>query len=143
METRILSKFAMDQQMASPEKISGNTEEETPKAKSMRNLGMFPIRNRESFEKDAAHVSDEEIDKNFKILLQKKEHGQYMDSDTVAHLEYFMNTLSFDYKCQTENPFQDPCEFPALQFKPNDLDVTMESVIEESSDSSSDSMIDE
>lgn len=129
--------------MDSPEKMSGNTEEETPKAGIKKSLGRFPIRNRECFEKDAAQICDEEIDRNFKILLQKKEHGQYLDTDTVAHLEYFMNTLSFDYKCQTEDPFKNPDEFPALQFKPNDLDVTMESVVEEASDSSSDSMIDE
>lgn len=69
-----------------------------------------------------------------------------MDAHVVAHLEYFMNTLSIDYKCQTENPFKNPDDFPALLFKPNDIigavsDMTMESVAEESS--SSDSMIDE
>lgn len=140
----IAANQAMDQQMESPAKVSGNTEEETPQAASTkRTFGRFPIRNHESFEKDASQISDEEIDKNFKILLQKKEHGKYLDTDTVAHLEYFMNTLSFDHKCQTDNPFQNPSHYPALQFKPNDLDVTMESVAEESSGSSSDSMIDE
>lgn len=137
-----------DQSMSSPDKSGTDGSDGSPSRRHQRVVGRFPFKQRDSFEKLAADIKDEEIDNNFKILLQKKEHGQYMDADTVAHLEYFMNTLSFDYKCQTENPFDNPNDFPALMFKPNDMagatsDFTMDSVVEESSSNSSDSVIDE
>ena len=89
----------LDHSMASPEKSGTTGSDASPAAKQKKTFGRFPIRNRDCFEKQAAEIGDEEIDNNFKILLQKKEHGQYLDADIVAHLEYFMNTLTFDYKC--------------------------------------------
>jgi hypothetical protein len=46
-----------------------------------------------------------------------KRNGKYMPPNVIAHLEYFMNTLNLDYKSQTENPFENPTVYPALNYK--------------------------
>lgn len=35
----------------------------------------------------------------------------------VAHYEYFMNTLNMNHRNCTENPFDCPNKYPALQYK--------------------------
>lgn len=40
-----------------------------------------------------------------------------MNTEIVANLEYFMNTLNICYKVKTENPFDNPSKYPALLFK--------------------------
>jgi hypothetical protein len=90
-------------------------------------------------------VTDDEIDSNFKLILQRKQNGQYLTPEIVAHFEYFMNTLNMGYKNQTENPFDHPLKYPALLYKgmtmmesPLKSDAIMESVERKSSSSSSD-----
>lgn len=58
----------------------------------------------------------------------------------VAHFEYFMNTLNMHHRNNTENPFDCPNKYPALQYKgltvidsPSGSDAFMEE-IESSSD---------
>lgn len=91
-------------------------------------------------------MPDEEIDANFKLILQRKLNGQYLTPEIVAHFEYFMNTLNMGYKNQTENPFDFPLKYPALQYRgmtiihsASNSDAIMESAEPESSSSSSES----
>lgn len=74
----------------------------------------FPVTPRKSFVKEIEHVTDEEIDENFKLILQKRKNGQYMSPLIVAHFEYFMNTLNMHHRNNTENPFDYPNKYPAL-----------------------------
>lgn len=60
-------------------------------------------------------MGDEEIDASTKWLLKIRKNGQYIPVDIVAHFEYFYNTLMFSH--QTENPFLNPPQYPALLFK--------------------------
>lgn len=83
-------------------------------------------------------MPDEEIDANFKLLLQSKRNGQFFSPEIVAHFEYFMNTLNMNHKNHTENPFDCPQKYPALQYKSMALvpsqsnsDAIMESVRQE------------
>ncbi|CDW85236.1 UNKNOWN [Stylonychia lemnae] len=57
---------------------------------------------------------DERIDQEAKLLLKERRLGQIIPSDAVAHLEFFYNTLLMSYN--TENPFKNPEEFPALLY---------------------------
>jgi hypothetical protein len=60
-----------------------------------------------------------------------------MKPEIVAHLEYFYNTLNIDHKNKSENPFDNPDDFPALTYKDGDRlssDVIMEGEESESSD---------
>lgn len=77
----------------------------------------FPTKDRESFAKEWEEVPDEEIDANFQLILQRKQNGQYLTPEVVAHFEYFMNTLNMSHKNQTENPFDQPLKYPALQYR--------------------------
>lgn len=62
-------------------------------------------------------MDDEEIDTSIKWLLKTRKNGQHIPIDIVSHLEYFYNTLMFSH--QTENPFVNPPQYPALLFEEN------------------------
>lgn len=70
-----------------------------------------------SFLNEYINITDEEIDENYKIILKNKKNGQYLNTEIVANLEYFMNTLNICYKARTENPFDNPNKYPALLYK--------------------------
>jgi len=76
----------------------------------------FPINDRKSFV--TGDVSDKEIEENFKSILSEKKNGEFMDSDIVAHLEYFHNTLGMQHKNHPhhENPFNCIENYPALTY---------------------------
>ena len=60
-----------------------------------------------------------------------------MNTEIVANLEYFMNTLNICYKAKTENPFENPSMYPALLFKGNSMmDIISQSEIITQSDDS-------
>lgn len=80
----------------------------------------FPVKQRKSFIKidpKEGPVQDEEIDLNFKQILSNRRNGKFLDNETVAHLEYFMNTLNMEHKSKTENPFENPFRYPAFLYK--------------------------
>jgi hypothetical protein len=80
----------------------------------------FPVKQRKSFIKldpNEDPVKDEEIDLNFKRLLSNRRNGKFLNNETVAHLEYFMNTLNMEHKTKTENPFENPYRYPAFLYK--------------------------
>jgi len=58
-----------------------------------------------------------------------------MKPETVAHLEYFYNTLNIDHKNRTENPFEKPDDYPAFNYKAGTIGAD---VIMEGAESSSD-----
>ena len=66
---------------------------------------------------------DEKIDYEAKNILKDRRLGQIIPSDAVAHLEFFYNTLLMSY--QTENPFKQPEEFPALLYTQNESPDTL------------------
>jgi TATA-box binding protein (TBP) (component of TFIID and TFIIIB) len=69
-----------------------------------------------------------------------------MTTYIVAHLEYFMNTLNYDLKSKTENPFYNPSRYPALQYRLMEDGISSEAIIEsknEITDSSSSNESDE
>lgn len=49
---------------------------------------------------------DKKIDSEAKNLLRQRRLGQILANDTVAHLEFFYNTLLMDHN--TDNPFEKP-----------------------------------
>ena len=51
-------------------------------------------------------MSDRMLDESFRNVLKNGRLGQILDPDIVAHLDFFHNTLNFDHKAQTENPFE-------------------------------------
>lgn len=59
--------------------------------------------------------ADEILDEEIKALLMVNENGKNIPLDTVAHFEYFYNTLDCTYK--TVNPFSMPFGFPALTYR--------------------------
>lgn len=61
-------------------------------------------------------LEDKDIDDNYKVLLVRRRNGAYLSPEIVAHLEYFRNTLNLGLKSETENPFDLPDKYPALQF---------------------------
>lgn len=112
--------------------------------KAAKRKERFPVYDRESYAKDWESVPDEEIDANFKVLLERRQNGQYLTPEVVAHFEYFMNTLNMSHKNQTENPFDAPLKYPALQYRGMTVlqshtssDAIMESADGSSSSSSS------
>lgn len=67
-----------------------------------------------SFEDDKIHFI-------WKSLLQIFEFGFYLKDHKVSgHLEYFMNTLSYNIEPDCPNPFKDADKYPAFQFKAQD-----------------------
>lgn len=58
---------------------------------------------------------DTKIDYEIKDLLKNRRYGQIIPSDTLAHLEFFYNTLILGH--ETENPFKNPKEYPALNYQ--------------------------
>lgn len=74
-------------------------------------------------------LSDTELDERFKVILQKGSNGHQMKAEIVAHLEYFFNTLNIDHKNRSENPFDKPEDYPALNHKIGKIgaDIIMES----------------
>lgn len=81
-------------------------------------------------------LTDIEIDESFKEFLLKRSNGQYLKPNIVAHLDYFMNTLNFDHKSGSENPFKNTEKYLALNYKEN---LSSSDVIMESKESSSES----
>ena len=79
----------------------------------------FPVEDRKSHANDyaAGLVSDEEIDQNYKIILRSQRNGAYLSPEIVAHLEYFVNTLSMKHRRTIVNPFEKVAKYPALLFK--------------------------
>lgn len=79
----------------------------------------FPVQDHKSITSDyaAGLVSDEEIDQNYKIILRAEANGAYLSPEIVAHLEYFVNTLTLKHRSKIINPFQKAYQFPALLFK--------------------------
>ena len=97
----------------------------------------FPVKQRESFLHEYKLISDEEIDKNFKVILKNEINGKYLNTEIVANLEYFMNTLNICHKAKTENPFDNPGNYPALLFKGKSvIDIISQSEIITQSDDS-------
>ena len=66
---------------------------------------------------DSAEVvwDDEKIDEKAKEYLKERRMGRVLQSDTIAHLEFFYNTRRFHHK--TANPFENPEQYPALLYK--------------------------
>jgi succinate dehydrogenase flavin-adding protein (antitoxin of CptAB toxin-antitoxin module) len=99
-----------------------------------RELSLFISRH---FKEHNEGYSDLQIDEKFKEILSKAANGKDLSGLIVAHLEYFMNTLNFDHKSKTKNPFENPEEYPALMYKIGEgspiADVIMENY-ESSSD---------
>ena len=60
---------------------------------------------------------DEQIDVNVKTFIKDRRNGQYLPIDIVSHLEYFYNTLLLNH--DTENPFHNPSNYPALLYFDN------------------------
>lgn len=102
----------------------------------------FPVVPRDSFIDPAVKISDEEIDQNYKCILQQRRNGKFLSPKIVAHLEYFMNTLNLEYKSKTDNPFKNPSRYPALHYRMLTDGVSSDAIIEskESSSSSSSDM---
>lgn len=90
-----------------------------PESDDAQTFYSFPVGKHSSFADSykSGQLSDKEIDDNYKVLLVKRRNGAYLSPEIVAHLEYFMNTLNLGYKSQTENPFENPAKYPALQYK--------------------------
>ena len=59
--------------------------------------------------------NDAKIDLEAKNILRDRRFGQIIPSDTVAHLEFFYNTLILGH--QTDNPFKNPDNYPALHYQ--------------------------
>jgi len=57
---------------------------------------------------------DSLIDREAKKFLKKAENGRKLALDTVAHLDFFYNTLLLSH--ESLNPFKKPKAFSALQF---------------------------
>ena len=57
---------------------------------------------------------DSLIDREAKKFLKKAENGRKLALDTVAHLDFFYNTLLLSH--ESLNPFKKPQAFSALQF---------------------------
>ena len=105
----------------------------------------YPVRQRKSFVKLGPNddpVRDEEIDLNFKRILSNRRNGKFLNNETIAHLEYFMNTLNMEHKSNTENPFENPYRYPAFLYKgpteessenTSDEDSDMDGIIDEES----------
>lgn len=100
---------------------SANTDMMSSNSKNQQSTkqanGFAAVKRRASFVKEWKQVPDEEIDTIFKLLLQSKQNGSYLSPEIVAHYEYFMNTLNMSHKYNTENPFEHPLKYPALQYK--------------------------
>lgn len=71
--------------------------------------------NNDSAEKVIAW-EDIKIDREAKVLLKQRGMGQHIPGDTIAHLEFFYNTLNMEHSNNTENPFLHPENYPALNF---------------------------
>ena len=75
----------------------------------------------ESYDSDQEAWNDEIIDEEIRQLISVKENGKIFSIDTVAHMEYFYNTLQCSHK--TVNPFDcfnSAQLFPALYCNLND-----------------------
>ena len=74
-------------------------------------------------------MDDKSIDDCFKKILVHKRFGQILKPDVVAHLEFFMNTLNFEHKANSENPFDNPEKYQAFTYinMEDDGDAIMES----------------
>lgn len=59
--------------------------------------------------------ADENLDEEIKSHLAVYENGLVTPVDIVSHLEYFYNTQVCAF--QTENPFDNPKNFPCLQYR--------------------------
>lgn len=68
-------------------------------------------------EKKENIFSDRVIDEEFKVMLKDRRYGQILPLDIVAHLQYFYNTLNFAHAVNTDNPFKNPKEYPALLYE--------------------------
>ena len=55
------------------------------------------------------------MDEEIKAVLATKDNGTYLETDLIAHAEYFYNTL--DCNSKTINPFMQPNKYPALMFQ--------------------------
>ena len=62
-------------------------------------------------------MSDMEIDANFKIFLLCQDNGRYLTPKIVAHLDFFMNTLTESHRKNTEHPLEHQISYPALHQK--------------------------
>ena len=73
-------------------------------------------------------MDDKAIDQGFKRLLSERRYGQILSPDIVAHLDFFMNTLNFEHKINSENPFDHPEKYPAFSF--NEFEVDGDAIME-------------
>jgi hypothetical protein len=71
---------------------------------------------RDSFIQVLKEISDDEIDKNVRVLLSKEKNGSILDTEITSHLEYFYNTLNLNLKSKLENPFKNHLNYPALRY---------------------------
>ena len=60
---------------------------------------------------------DVKIAREAKMMLKQKRMGKYLPGDTVAHLEFFYNTLNMEMTSRIEDPFKNPDKYPALNFQ--------------------------
>jgi len=70
---------------------------------------------------DKNKVTEEEIDLKLKSILSNKAQGRFLNPMITMHMEFFYNTLNFQHKNRTVNPFREPGLFPAFQ-KTGDVD---------------------
>ena len=76
----------------------------------------FPVVSRDSFSQTFKEISDDEIDKNVRVLLSKVKNGSILHTEITSHLEYFYNTLNLNLKSKLENPFKNHSGYPALRY---------------------------
>lgn len=76
----------------------------------------FPVVARDSFSQTFKEISDDEIDKNVRVLLSKEKNGSILHTEITSHLEYFYNTLNLNLKSKLENPFKNHSGYPALRY---------------------------
>ena len=87
---------------------------------------------------------DEEIYKNFVLLLLARNNGCFLTQNILGHFEYFMNTLKLNLKTMLENPFEYPENYPAFEFKvADDVQKQLKDAIIEAPSGSSDEESDE
>lgn len=71
---------------------------------------------RNSFLQTFKEISDDEIDKNVRVILSKRRNGTILHTEITSHLEYFYNTLNLNMKSKLENPFKNQSSYPALGY---------------------------
>ena len=77
---------------------------------------IFPVVSWDSFMQTVKEISDDEIDKNVRVLLSKEKNGSLLNTEITSHLEYFYNTLNLNLKSKLENPFKNHTDYPALRY---------------------------